>query len=88
MPLRPEDRHLTTFITPWGRYWYLRNPQSFVGARDSYNRRFDAILEDFRDKERCVDDTVFWDNNLEGHWWRTIEFLETVSKSGDRWVKH
>ena len=82
MPLRPADRHLTTFITPWGRYRYLRNPQGFVGAGDRYNRRFDAVLEDFKDKERCVDDTVFWDTDLERHWWRTIKFLETVSKSG------
>ena len=82
VPLRPEDRHLTTFITPWGRYRYLRNPQGFVGAGDGYNRRFDAILEDFRDKERCVDETIFWDADLEKHWWRTIEFLETVVKSG------
>ena len=41
-----------------------------------------AILEDFRDKERWVDDTIFWDSNLEKHWWRTIKFLETVGKSG------
>ena len=53
-----------------------------MGAGDGYNRRFDAVLEDFRDKERCVDDTIFWDADLEKHWWRTIDFLETVSKSG------
>ena len=53
-----------------------------MGAGDRYNSRFDAILEDFRDKERCVDDTIFWDADLEKHWWRTIEFLETVGKSG------
>ena len=48
LPLRPEDRHLTTFITLWGRYRYLPNPQGFVGVGDGYNQRFDAILEDFR----------------------------------------
>ena len=25
---------------------------------------------------------MFWDADLERHWWRTIEFLETVGKSG------
>ena len=44
VPLRNEDRHLTTFITPWGCYRYCRNPQGFVGAGDGYNRRFDAVL--------------------------------------------
>ena len=81
VPLHPEDRHLTTFITPWGRYRYLRNPQGFVGAGNGYNRRFDAILKDLRDKERCINDTIFWDSDLEKHWWRTILFLETVGKS-------
>ena len=44
VPLRNEDQHLTTFITPWGCYRYCRNPQGFVGAGDGYNRRFDAVL--------------------------------------------
>ena len=26
--------------------------------------------------------TIFWDADLEGHWWQTIDFLKTVSKSG------
>ena len=80
VPLREADQHLTTFITPWGRYRYLRNPQGFAGAGNGYNRRFDAVLADFADKERCVDDTVFWDVGLEDHWWRTIRFLETVAE--------
>ena len=44
VPLRNEDQHLTTFITPWGCYRYCRNPQGFVGAGDGNNRRFDAVL--------------------------------------------
>ena len=31
VPLRECNRHLTTFITPWGRYRYCCNAQSFVG---------------------------------------------------------
>ena len=46
------------------------------------NRRFAAILSDFMGKERCVDDTVFFDENLEEHWWRTIQFLTLVGRSG------
>ena len=82
VPLHVEDRHLTTFITPWGRYRYCRNPQGFVGASDGYNRRFDAVLSDFGRKERCVDDTVFWNSNLADHWRRTLEFLETAGRAG------
>ena len=59
VPLRKSDRHLTTFITPWGRYRYCRNPQGFIGAGNGYNHRFDAILSNFAQKECCVNNTVF-----------------------------
>ena len=82
VPLRESDRHLTTFITPFGRYRYKRAPQGFVSSGDGYNRRFDAILSDFVRKERCVDDTIHYDSNLEEHWWRTIDFLRMVGEAG------
>ena len=59
-----------------------RAPQGFFSSGDGYNRRFAAILSDFMQKERCVDDTVYFDKNLEEHWWRTIQFLTLVGRSG------
>ena len=37
---------------------------------------------DFMRKELCVDDTVFFDENLEEHWWHTIQFLTLMGRSG------
>ncbi len=82
IPLRASDRHLTTFITPFGRWRYTRAPQGFLSSGDGYNRRFNAILSEFKHKERCVDDTIHYDTELEQHWWRTIDFLTTVGQSG------
>ena len=82
MPLRPEDKNLTSFITPFGRWRYLRAPQGFLSSGDGYNRRFDAILLDFTRKERCVDETVHYDGDLEQHWWRTMEFLTLTGNAG------
>ena len=82
VPLRASDRHLATFITPFGRWRYTRALQGFLSSRDSYNRRFDAILADFERKERCVDETVHYDTNLEQHWWRTMDFLTRIGQSG------
>ena len=82
VPLREEDRHLTTFLTPFGKYRYRRAPQGFVSSGDGYNRRFAAIISDFERKERCVDDTLHYDTDLEAHWWRTIKFLRKVGSSG------
>ena len=53
-----------------------------MSSGDGYNRRFNAILAAFERKKRCVDDTVFYDDTLEQHWWRTIEFLTLVGQAG------
>ena len=61
---------------------YKRAPQSFVSSGDGYNRRFDEVLTDFECQKRCVDDTLIFDENLESHWWRSMNFLETVGCAG------
>ena len=38
VPLEESDRHLATFITPYGRWRYLQAPQGFVSSGDGYNR--------------------------------------------------
>ena len=75
VPLHMSDRHLTTFNTPFGRWDYTRAPQGFLSLRNGYNCRFDC-------KERCVDDTIHHDTNLEQHWRRTINLLTRVSQAG------
>ena len=82
VPLRDSDRHLTTFITPFGKWRYTRAPQGFLSSGDGYNKRFDSILTDFIRKERCVDDTIYYDKDLEEHWWRTIDLLSTMGSAG------
>ena len=81
-PLRMSDRHLTTFITPFGRWCYTRAPQGFLSSGDRYNRRFDAVLSTFKRKERCVDDTIHHDANQEQNRWRTIDPLARVGQAG------
>ena len=82
VPLRSEDKHLTTFVTPWGRFRYLRAPQGFASSGDGYNRRFGEILADFERHKRCVDDVLTYDDGLEQHWWRVIALLEHLAKHG------
>ena len=82
VPLRESDRHLTTFITPFGSWRYARAPQGYLSSGDGYNRRFQAILANFPRHERCVDDTLYYDKNLEAHWWRTIDLLILLGSSG------
>ena len=82
VPIREEDRHLFTFITPWGLFRYKRAPQGFLSSGDGYNRRFDEITSHVLRAERCVDDTLLYDDDPEANWWRAIEFLDLCGKSG------
>ena len=81
-PLAEEDRHLTTFITEWGRYRYCVAPQGFMAAGDGYNQRYDNLIAHIPRKSKCVDDTIMWDEILEEHWWRIIDFLILLGKNG------
>ena len=76
------DRHLTTFITPSGRYHYRTLPRGFKGSGDAYNQRFNTILTDMEHKERIVDDTIHSDSDLKEHWWCTIKYLSCIGQSG------
>ena len=80
--IREEDRHLTTFITEWGRYRYRVAPQGYVSSNDGYSKRYDEIIEPVLRKAKVTDDTVMWDRDLEEHWWRVIDFLEIVGRNG------
>ena len=80
--LRESDRHLTTFITPYGLLRYKRGVQGFLSSGDAYNRRLDIILANFERKERVTDDTLHYDTDLEEHWWRTIDLLTTFGRAG------
>ena len=56
IPLSDAAKPLTTFITPWGRFQYLRNPQGLISAGDGYNRRTDAAFAHLNNFVKVVDD--------------------------------
>ena len=80
--LREEDRHLFTFSTEFGLYRYCVAPQGFIGSGDGYTDRYDRIIADTPRKTKCVDDTALWDDDLEEHWWRILDHLELLGRSG------
>jgi hypothetical protein len=82
VPIREEDRHYTTFITPWGRYRYKVAPQGFLASGDAYNQRFDAIIADFMNKVKCVDDTCMWANSIETAFFQACEWFDLCVRNG------
>jgi len=82
VPIRECDRHLTTFITPWGRYRYCTTPQGYIASGDGYSRRFDEIVADFRNKSKCIDDTIMWSDTLGESFFQACEWLDLCGKNG------
>ena len=84
VPIAEADRHLTTFITPFGRFRYRTAPQGFKASGDGYTRRYDEIIADVERKTKAVDDTVVWDDKAEmkDHWWRVLDYLDLVGRNG------
>ena len=80
--LHEDDRHLTTFITPWGRYRYRVAPQGYIASGDGYSRRFDEIIADIPRKTKCVDDTLLWSNSIEEAFFQAVEWLDTCGRHG------
>ncbi len=54
LKLREEDKHYTTFITPYGRFRYEVGVQGWLATGDAYTQRFDKITEDVKQKRQCM----------------------------------
>ena len=77
-----EDRKFTTFLTPWGKFRYKTCPQGFIASGDAYNARYNSIISDYKDKTKCIDDTLLWSDDLESCFFRTCEYLTLCSNAG------
>ena len=82
VPLHEDSKPLTTFITPWGHYWYNVNPQGQKVAGDAYSSRYDKILHDFKRKQNVVDDTCLYDWDVSKHTLHVCDFLTLTSNNG------
>ena len=80
VPIREEDRHFTTFITPWGRYRFKVVPQGFLASGDAYNQRFDITIVNFRNQVKCVDDTCMWTAQIEKALFQACEWFDPRAK--------
>ena len=80
--LHEDDRHYTTFITPWGRYRYRVAPQGYLSSGDGYTRRYDEITSDFKNKTKCIDDALLWDTGIKGNYLQTVQWLDVCGKNG------
>ena len=74
-PLDEESQLLTTFITPFGRFKYLRAPYGISSIAEHYNRRMDEAFAGLTGFRRIVDDIVIFDNTTTQHADHVRQFL-------------
>ncbi|VDI79213.1 Hypothetical predicted protein [Mytilus galloprovincialis] len=82
VPIPEEDRHLTTFITPWGRYRYRTAPQGYIASGDAYTRRYDEIVAEIPNKTKCVDDVLLWADSIEESFIQAVQWLDICGRHG------
>ena len=80
--LHPEDRHLTTFITPWGRYRYMTAPQGYIASGDGYTCRYDSIISHLNNKTKCIDDALIWSPDIESAYRDAATWLTLCGQNG------
>ena len=80
--LDTASQPLTTFITEWGRYTYLRMPQGFKASGDVYTRRYDDIISHVPNKIKIVGDTLLHSNTIEDSFFNTWDFLTLIASKG------
>ena len=82
VPICEDDRHFTTFITPWGRYRYCAAPQGYIASGDAYTRRFDEIVSDIPNHTKCIDDALLWADNLSESYHQACRWLDVCGRNG------
>ena len=79
-PLDEESQLLTTFITPFGRFKYLRAPYGISSISEHYNRRMDEAFAGLAGYRRVVDDVVIFDSDEANHATHVRQFLQRCAE--------
>jgi transposase InsO family protein len=80
--LDPASQLLTTFITPFGRYKYLRGPFGVSSISEHYDRRMYEALDGIEQHRRIVDDVLIYDVNKDVHVRHVREVLQRCADKG------
>lgn len=82
VPLDPESQHLTTFLSPFGRFKFLKLPFGISSAPEHFQRKMNIILQGLEGVEIHMDDIIVWGSSQEEHDRRLRAVLERLEKIG------
>ncbi len=82
IPLAKESQHLTTFITPFGRFYFTRLPFGINLATDEFQRKMMEIFGKEEGVEVIIDDVLVHGKDMEEHDQRLKRVLEIVKRVG------
>ena len=82
IPLSPESRLLTTFITPFGRYCFNKLPFGITSAPEIFQRTMGTILEGLEGVSGLIDDTLVHGKDESEHDDRLARVLERIRSVG------
>ena len=81
IPLDEQSKPLTTFITEWGRYRYLRAPMGLASSGDEFCLRTDKALSGIPGVSKLVDDILIVGDTVE-------TLLDRIKKVFQRCEEH
>ena len=82
VPLEEKSQILTTFITSYGRFKFLRAPMRLSSSQDEYCARGDAALQDIDRVEKVVDDLLVHSRTPQENLKTTLNVLGRCRKQG------
>ena len=80
--MAPEDMEKTTFITPWGTFYYQVMPFGLKNAGASYQRAMTTLFHDMMHKEIevYVDDMIAKSRSEESHLVDLLKLFQRLRK--------
>ena len=82
IPLAKTSRHLTTFITPFGRYCFNKMPFGISSAPEHFQKRMSKILSGLNGVLCQMDDILIYGRSQEEHDRRLVAALNRIQSSG------
>ena len=77
-----ESSLLATFITPWGKYKWLRLPFGLKVSADVFQERLNAVLKEVKGITGCIDDILTRGVDSRDHDVNLLQLLETARMNG------